>query len=302
MRTALALAASALLALPVAAETIDVSDIAAYPQLFAPDAPPPGGWESGRDIVLLGADLVEVAVALGGAGRILARPDAVDLPGLEDTPHRMRERAGVEGVTAMRPGAVVSSSVIYDTLFTGLDRIGLRTVKIDRTLPPEDKVRGMAALLGVPDRGEELVAAIRTDLARVQAQDVDGRPIRILHASKQGAGGSFSAGGAQTAVDNLIRRVGAVNAAADVGMDRYRSVTPEGMLLMAPDVVIVSEAELDAFGNIDGIWADYPGLALTPAGRAKRLIIMREMHVRADAASAGIASAALSAALARMFP
>jgi len=78
-------------------------------------------------------------------------------------------------------------------------------------------------------------------------------------------------------------------------------VTPEGMILMAPDVVIISEAELPAFGDIGGVWQDYPGLALTPAGRQERLIVMREMHVRNDAASSGIATVALSEALSEMF-
>jgi iron complex transport system substrate-binding protein len=129
----------------------------------------------------------------------------------------------------------------------------------------------------------------------------EGRPLRIVHASKMGAGTSFTAGGAETAVHNLILRVGALNAAAEIGRDRYRPVTPEGMILMAPDVVLIAESELPAFGDIDGFWQDYPGIALTPAGRAGNIVIMRDLHVRADAASSGIAAKALSGALQEMF-
>lgn len=288
----------ALLLSPAHAQTVDISDRPAYPALFAPA----GGADAPRDLVLLGTDLVEIAVALGAADRIQARPDAMELPGIDDTPVKMRESAGVEGIAAMRPGVVVASNVRYERLLSGLSDLNIRNELIDRVLPATEKVTRMAALLGLEDRGAQLNEAILADYAKAEAIERSDRPLRILHASKQGAGGSFSAGGTGTAVHNLILRVGAENAAADIGMDRYRSVTPEGVILMAPDVVIISAAELPMFGDPEGIWRDYPGLALTPAGQNKRLIIMQELHVRADAASSGIATLALSEALAEMFP
>ncbi|MAL97715.1 MAG: hypothetical protein CL583_04605 [Alteromonadaceae bacterium] len=297
---ALALVLAFGLAAPGAAETVDLSGEAAYPPLYPPDSL---GGEVPRDVVLLGADMVEIAVALGAAGRILARPFAVDLPGIEETPHVIRERAGLEGVIALRPGVVVASSVIFRTLMVGLDGVGIENETIDRTLPATEKVTRLAALLGLEARGAELVRAIEADYREATAPLIDGRPIRILHISKQGAGGSFSAGGADTAVHNLILRVGGLNAAAEIGRDRYRPVTPESILMMAPDVVILSKAEMEVFGgDPDRIWADYPGLGLTPAGREKRLIVMRDLHVRQDAASSGIATKALARALTEMFP
>lgn len=289
--------AAVLIASAATAEVIDLSGAEAYPAVYPPSVDPEGT----RDVVLLGADLVEIAVALGEADRILARPDDVDLPGIADTPHRMREWAGVEGVLALGPALVVGSSVINTRLLDGLKAMGVRTDLVDRTLPPPEKVRRLAALLGVEGRGEELVAAMEADYAGITPVELDGRPLRIVHVSKQGAGTSFTAGGAETAVDNLIRRVGAVNAAAEIGRDRYRPVTPEGMVLMAPDVVLIADVELPAFGDLDGMWSAYPGLELTPAGRERRAIVMRDLHVRADAASSGIATRTLADALGEMF-
>ncbi|MDB6177393.1 ABC transporter substrate-binding protein [Paracoccus sp. Z330] len=287
-----------LLIAPAQADVIDLADQPALPRSVAISQNP----DSSRDLVLLGADLVEIAVALGAADRILARPEAVDLPGLEDTPHKMREYAGVEGIASMRPGVVVASNARFEQLLAGLSDIRIPNQLIDRSLPATEKVTRMARLLELDARGEQLNHEIRSSFAKAQAITRSERPLRILHVSKQGAGGSFSAGGAGTGVDNLIRRVGAQNAAAAIGMDRYRSVTPEGVILMQPDVVLISQAELPAFGNIDDIWNDYPGLALTPAGRANNLIIMRDLHVRADAASSGVATLALAQALVEMFP
>ena len=48
-------------------------------------------------MVLLGPDLAEIAIARGGARRILAPPDRIDLSGISGTPNTMREWAGVEG-------------------------------------------------------------------------------------------------------------------------------------------------------------------------------------------------------------
>ncbi|PJX22221.1 hypothetical protein CAP48_14910 [Advenella sp. S44] len=295
-----ALIALIVICLPIAgnAKVIDLSKAPAYPQLYKPESL---AVKSPRDLVLLGADLVEVAVALGAADRILARPDPIDLPGISGTPNKMREWAGVEGVAALRPGLVIGSSVINTRLLDGLKSIGIETDLIDRTLPAVDKVARMAKHLNAEERGAALIANIKEDYQDAKAPQINGRPIRILHASKMGAGSSFTAGGAKTAVHNLIERVGALNAAAEIGRDRYRPITPEGVMAMAPDVVIISAAEVSSFGNMDSFWEDYPGLAFTPAAEHKNLIIMRELHVRADAASSGIASAQLAAALKELF-
>jgi len=295
----LALLLCAAIAAPAGAEVIDISDIDAYPALYRPDDAGPGA--DGRGLVLLGADMVEIAVALGAADRILARPVDVDLPGIDDTPHKVREWAGVEGILAIRPRLVVGSSVISQCLLDGLEAVGVRTANIDRALPATEKVRRLAALLGLEERGEKLVGAIEADYAAVRPVERADGPLRIVHASKMGAGTHFSAGGAATAVHNLILRVGALNAFAEIGRDRYRAVTPEGMILMAPDVVIISAKELPSFGDVNGLWSDYPGIGLTPAGRDGNIVIMRELHVRSDAASSGIASKGLSKALNEMF-
>lgn len=284
---------------PVTAAVLDISGSEPYPALYGPhDAGPP---EGGPGLILLGPDLVEIAVALGAAGHILARPADIDLPGIENTPHKVREWAGVEGVLSLRPQIVIGSSVINQRLLDGLKAVGVRTDMIDRTLPATEKVARLAALLKLEERGARLIQAIEADYAQVEPVAVDGRPLRIVHASKMGAGTNFTAGGAATAVHNLIERVGAVNAFAAIGKDRYRPVTPEGMILMAPDVVLIAESELPAFGDIDGLWENYPGIGLTPAGRGRNVIVMRDLHVRADAASSGIASKVLSLALHEMF-
>lgn len=281
------------------ADPVDISQSTPYPQLYKPvEASTPA---EKPDIVLIGADLVEVAVALGAADRILARPADIDLPGIENTPHKIREWAGVEGVLALRPALVIASSVTSQRVLDGLKAIGIPTAMIDRTLPATEKVSRLAALLKLEERGQKLNAAIEADYAGIEPVQIDGRKLRIVHASKMGAGTSFTAGGAETAIHNLILRVGALNAAAEVGRDRYRPVTPEGMILMAPDVILISEKEIDSFGGLDGIWGSYPGIDQTPAGRQRNVIVMRELHVRADAASSGIATKALATALQEMF-
>lgn len=286
---------------PMHSARADVADVSSAPAY--PDIVPTGADVTGsRDIVLLGADLVEIALALGASERVLARPLTPGLTGVENIPYVFRERPGVEGIAAMRPEVVIASNVRFDTLRNGLEQIGIDTALVDRTLPATEKVRRLAAYLGAAKRGKALIAAIEEDYARaVPAPAPNGAKLRIIHASKSGAGGSFSVGGSGTAVHNLIGRVGGINPAAEIGMDRYRGVTPEGILLMKPDVVLISAEEMDVFGDLDRFWQEYPGIALTPAGRNKRIIVMRDMHVRADAASSGIATRALSEGLAQLF-
>ncbi|WP_199016780.1 ABC transporter substrate-binding protein [Shimwellia pseudoproteus] len=278
------------------ATVVDLSGAPAYPAIYRPVESPPA--TTTPDLVLLGIDLVEITVALGMADHILARPARVDLPGIANTPHKIRDWAGVEGVLALRPGKVVGSSVVNIKLLNGLQPFGITTKMVDRTLPAREKIRRMAALLGHPERGEALVASLDQDYREAQTFRLPGqRPLRLMHLSRIGAGNHFTAGGRGTAVDNLIRRVGAINATAEIGNDRYTPITPEGIIAAAPDVIIVSVDELPALGGADTIWATVPGLNMTPAGRQHNLIIMRDLQVRADAASSGIATRTLAKAL-----
>lgn len=73
-------------------------------------------------------------------------------------------------------------------LLEGLSALGIETDLIDRTLPAVEKVRRMADHLGAPECRAALIADMEQDYAGAKVPLINGRPVRILQASKLGAG------------------------------------------------------------------------------------------------------------------
>ena len=76
--------------------------------------------------------------------------------------------------------------------------------------------------------------------------------------------------------DQMLRWAGGVNAIDSVGgMSR---VTPELIASAAPDIIIATEVGFDRFGSADK-FLDLPGVALTPAGKSKKIYRITEQEI-----------------------
>ena len=83
-------------------------------------------------------------------------------------------------------------------------------------------------------------------------------------------------GGGGTAADAMIRLAGGTNAAS--GFDGYKPLTAEAAVAAAPQVILVTTSGLESVGGTDGL-LDLPGLALTPAGKARRVVAMDDLYL-----------------------
>ncbi|MBX6364948.1 MAG: ABC transporter substrate-binding protein [Gemmatimonadetes bacterium] len=76
--------------------------------------------------------------------------------------------------------------------------------------------------------------------------------------------------------DQIIRWAGGVNAIDSVG--GMLRLTPELIARAAPDVIIATDVGFDRAGSVEK-FASLPGVALTPAGRNRRIIRVDETEV-----------------------
>ncbi len=76
--------------------------------------------------------------------------------------------------------------------------------------------------------------------------------------------------------DQLLRWAGGVNAIDSVG--GMLRLTPELIARAAPDVIIATDVGFDRFGSAEK-FATLPGVALTPAGRNKRIYRINEQKI-----------------------
>jgi len=72
----------------------------------------------------------------------------------------------------------------------------------------------------------------------------------------------------------------------------YSELSHEGVVASEPEVVLVTQQDLDLFGGEDGLWRAYPTLRQTPAGQANRVWIMPDLQLKATSVASGAGAVA----------
>lgn len=150
--------------------------------------------ESTERIVAVNGDLVEVVYALGLGDSLVARDlSATYPPQVEELPVIGYQRAlNPEPIAAFEPTLVLANSMAGPSGAVEQLRAVAPTVVLDYpdTLDgPPAKIRAVARVLGVPDRGEELATAVEAEIASasVIAEDATEKPrVAVLYLRGEG--------------------------------------------------------------------------------------------------------------------
>lgn len=267
------------------------------------------GLLAAQDRVLsIGGGVTEVVAALGEAGRLVGRDTTSTYPAtvtaLPDVGY-MRALSP-EGVLSVAPDLILLTEGAGppETLET-LRETGVKLVPVPEGHTPEavlDKVRTVAAALGVAAKGEALAARLEAEmtaaLAQV-AQDSGPKP-RVLFILSN-AGGRLTGAGAGTSAAAMIALAGGQNALT--GFDGYKALGDEAIATAAPEVILMmARTGEDAGGHGAADLASHPALAATPAGQTGRVVRMDGMLLLGFGPRTPEAISALHAALAPKAP
>lgn len=242
------------------------------------------GAESERRIVSVGGALTETLYALGAQG---------DLVGADTTslfPEAARQLPSVgyaralsaEGVLSLRPTLVVASQEAGPpAVLRQIEaaRVPLALLDADHRFEGVmARTQRLAELCGRVEAGRVLAAELQQRWAQTQGQvarrAASGKPApRVLFVLSHSMA-QVRVSGSGTAADAMLRYAGTVNVLASV--DGYKPLTPEAAIAAAPDVILATEQGLQAAGGIDGL-LKAPGLAQTPAGRARRVVALEAL-------------------------
>jgi iron complex transport system substrate-binding protein len=228
-----------------------------------------------KDVVVVGGALAEIVYALGAEKRIAGTDTtAIFPPAARDTPKVGYQRSlSAEGVLSLKPKIVLAASEAGPT--AALAQIRQAGVKVE-LFPAEhtaaqviENIARVAAALEIPKQGAALQAKMRAELDQMRdtVSSFGGRKPKVLFLLAHG--GTPQVSGEGTSAHAMIVLAGGENAFS--GFKGYRPLTSEGAVTAAPDVILISEQGLDAQGGIDGL-LKRPGLSLTPAGQAKRIV------------------------------
>ncbi|MDR3447181.1 MULTISPECIES: hemin ABC transporter substrate-binding protein [unclassified Dyella] len=228
-------------------------------------------------VVALGGDITEIVYALDAQNQLVGVdstslwPEAATK--LPDVGY-VRQLAA-EGILSLHPQLILATHDAGPaTVVTQLHDVGVRIVSMPVTRTPETvvaKVKQVGAALDRESAANALAAKLQARYADLfKAVAAMPRHPRVVFLMSAGEG-SPKAAGKDTAADSAITLAGGVNAGQD--FTGYKAVSPEALAKLAPDVILLMRERENDVGGVDGV-LKLPGIAMTPAGRARRIVFV----------------------------
>ncbi len=226
-------------------------------------------------VIGLGGPITEIVYALDAEDRLVG-VDASSIypPAAARLPNVGYYRSfSIEGVASLKPDLVLASDQSGPPqALQQLRKLGSKVVVLPSapTLEALDKrILGVAIALGLEERGTALVKQIHREL---QTLKPDSEHPRILLISSHT--GKLEGAGDDTAAAAMLKLVGAVNVLAN--QRGYKPLSAEAAAALRPDAIVTTSMSVKASGSIDAFLAQ-PGLAVTPAAKSRRVIVMDDL-------------------------
>lgn len=228
--------------------------------------------------VNLSGTLAEIVFTLGLGDRVVGRDTASTFHAAEGLPViTSGHDLAAEPVLALNPTVLlIDASVGPPEVIEQIRAAGVTVVTIPEAWSLDDgapRITAVAAALGVPEQGEHLVERTQRQIDRALGTAPTGQPLRIAFLYVRGSAGVYLLAGKGSGADSMIEAIGAEDAGTAIGIARFRPLTSEGLILAAPDAILVMTDGLASVGGSDGLLT-LPGVAQTPAGQHRRIVAM----------------------------
>lgn len=244
----------------------------------SPAGAPDAQATSTARIVTVGGAITETVFALGAGDDVVGVDTSSVFPeSLSALPHVGYQRSlAAEGVLSLRPTLLLASSDAGPPeVLAQLRNAGVRV----ETITGEPSVAGARTRIGVIAQllgrdAAPLLATFDRDLAEAEAlvAKAKSRP-RVLSVYARGAN-ALHVLGRGSAGDALVTLAGGESAVT--AFEGSKPMTAEAVVESRPDWILVPSRGLASIGGEDGLFRT-PGVAETPAGKAKHVIAMDDL-------------------------
>jgi iron complex transport system substrate-binding protein len=230
-------------------------------------------------IIAVAPNLSETLFALGLGPRVVGVDDYSHWPPEVEKLPRLGGlfNPNLEKMVALKPDTAFLVPSERD-LGEKLRRFGVDPVIVsnESLADIERSFHKVADRCGVPEAGERLAAEWREAL---RADPLPGKP-RVLLSTGRPAGrlADLVVAGPNTFLDELLQRLGAINAFADAPI-RYPEVGMEEIVARAPDVIIELRADPVPPDVARRLVEDWNALPQLPAVREKRIKVISGDHI-----------------------
>jgi iron complex transport system substrate-binding protein len=234
-------------------------------------------------IVCLSKQLTEMVFALGKGHDLVA----VDLSSTYPDSAKLLKTVGYhralspEAIISMNPDLVIHSNDIGpDNVLPQIEKAGLKTKAFGGANTIDSAkllLKELGKFFGEEKKADSLVKKMDEGLARA-ADTLKGRDIRdslrvmIIHFGLRN-NNYFVMSGRNGVGDKMIRLAGCTPTKG------VREMSPEAVALANPDVIIATDYGYDKMGSIEKFISSVPGVALTAAGKNKRIVRFEEHDI-----------------------
>ncbi|MGE6916191.1 heme/hemin ABC transporter substrate-binding protein [Achromobacter kerstersii] len=229
-------------------------------------------------VVTLGGSVTEIVYGLGQGDRLVGDDQSSLYPEAATKLPRVGyyRAVPVEGVLSLKPDLVLASEQAGPPeALKRLAGVGVRVVTVSDA-PSVDslksRIRAIADALGVAAAGERMVDDVTQELARAEAIPAT-RARALLLINRTGAP---QGAGRDTAANEVMHLAGLDNVLHD--QQGYKPLSAEAMGALAPDLIVVTQASLDAGGGMEK-FLSLPGIASTQAAAKRRVVVMDDLLI-----------------------
>lgn len=205
-----------------------------------------------------------------------AEESLADLPVVTESGHSIN----VEAVLNLQPSLVIADHSIGPR--DAIDQIRQAGVTVVVMAPQRSlesigtDITDLAAVVGMPEEGEQLAQRSLADLADDRAaiaEHAPEEPLRMAFLYARGDGGVFFILGEEAGTDDLIEGLGGIDVAAEAGVGAPAPANAEALAELNPEVFIMMSGGLESTGDMAGLM-QRPGVAQTIAGQNQRVLAL----------------------------
>ena len=234
-------------------------------------------------IVSIGTATTETIYALDAGSKVVG----VDNPSGEYVPQSAalpkvgaRTTLDAEGILSLKPTLVIlNADSGPPQIFDQLRNAGIAVLTLTPNYNIEtlkQKIDTIAQAIGAGDKAPAINQKIDAEMSNVAKllAEMPERP-KVMFVGKGPNMPNATMSGAGTTIDEMIKLAGGTNPFTD--FTGFRPMTDEAVVAAQPDAILITEKSFERSGGVDGV-ITFPGVALTPAGKNKRIVPVSDMY------------------------
>lgn len=234
-------------------------------------------------IVTVGTSVTESVYALGANSKLVGTDNSSHeyIPETKALPTVGSLRAlNAEGLLSLKPTLLITTADAGpNEVLTQLKAANVAVLTLPTNYSVEDvktRIKTIAHALSLDAKGDEIASGIDKEMADVNAllQKAQSKP-KVIFCGRGPNAPNATMSGKKTTINEMINLAGGVNPITE--FEGFKPMTDEAVVAAQPDAILITERSFERSGGVDGV-LKFPGVALTPAGKNRRIIPVSDMY------------------------